>query len=263
MGVSPQETYRPPEEATKPDAASAFVGMRYFEAYSFVFDSLKWMMNLLQGTVCVLIPVIGPIVLWGYQFEIIESLHRNPRRTYPDFDFNNFVEYLKRGVWPFLVSLVVTMVPTVVLMVLFYAMMIAVGIATTAAGEEAGAPIAVVGFLLIFAVMIAASIFIGMICIPFIIRAGLAQDFGEAFNLEFAKSFFRKTWKEMILSMLFMMISSMVVGMLGFMLCFVGMYPAMVLIMLAYAHIYYQLYQTHLARGGEKIPLKPPLATAV
>ena len=122
---------------------------------------------------------------------------------------------------------------------------------------------AVVGFLLLFVFMIAAGIFVGMICIPFVVRAGLAQDFGEAFNLEFAKSFFRKTWKEMILSMLFMMFSSMAVGMIGMLLCFVGMYPAMVLIMLAYAHIYYQLYQTHLARGGEKIPLKPPLATAV
>jgi hypothetical protein len=37
----------------------------------------------------------------------------------------------------------------------------------------------------------------------------------------------------------------------------------MVLVMLAYAHIYYQLYEAHLARGGEPIPLKPPLATAV
>ncbi len=263
MGVSPEETYRPPEEAAKPDAASAFVGMRYFEAYSFVFDSPKWAMNLLQGTVCTLIPVIGPIVLWGYQFEIIESLHRDPRRTYPDFDFGNFVEYLKRGVWPFLVSLVVTMVPTVFLMVLCYAMIFVVGIVATNAGQEAGPAIAIVGFLLLFALMIAAGVFVGMICIPFVIRAGLAQDFGEAFNLEFAKSFFRKTWKEMILSMMFMMFSSMAVGMIGMLLCFVGMYPAMVLIMLAYAHIYYQLYQTHLARGGEKIPLKPPLATAV
>jgi len=240
-----------------------FSGMRYFDAYSYVFDSPQWAMNLLLATVCMLIPVVGPIVLWGYHFEIIESLHRNPRRTYPDFDFNNFVEYLKRGVWPFLVSLVVTMVPSVVLMVLFYALIIAVGLGVGAAGEEMGAPIAVVGFLLVFAAMLAASILIGMICIPFVIRAGLTQDFGEAFRFDFVKSFFRKTWKEMVLSMLFMMISSMAVGMIGAMLCFVGIYPAAALIMLAYAHIYYQLYQAYLARGGEPIPLKVPLATAV
>lgn len=259
----PHETYRPPEKVAKPGGAVAFTGMRYFEAYSFVFDSPKWAMNLLLGSVCTLIPVVGAIVLWGYQFEIIEALHRDPRRTYPDFDFNYFVEYLKRGVWPFLVSLVVTMVPTVVLMILFYVMMIAVGIGAGMAGQDAGAVIAIVGFLLVFAVMFAAGVFIGMICIPFVIRAGLAQDFAEAFNFDFVKSFLRKTWKEMILSMLFMMISSTLVGMLGIMLCIVGMYPAILLIMLAYAHIYYQLYQTYLARGGKPIPLKPPLATVV
>lgn len=258
---SPHETYRPPDEVVEPEAATAFTSMRYFDAYSYVFDSPNWAMNLLLATVCMLIPVVGPIVLWGYQFEIIESLHRDPRRNYPDFDFNYFVEYLKRGVWPFLVSLVVTLVPGMVLMAVLYALIFVVGFGANIAWQEASASIVVVGFLVVFAVMFVAGIFIGMICIPFVIRAGLAQDFGEAFKFDFVMSFFGKTWKQMVLSMLFMMISSAVVGMIGMLLCFVGTYPAMVLVMLAYAHIYYQLYQTYLARGGKPIPLKPPLVT--
>jgi len=261
MVDSSHDAHNRPDEINKAEAVTAFTGMRYFDAYSFVFDSPRWAMNLLLGAVCALIPVVGGIVLWGYQFEIIESLHRDPRRTYPDFDFNHFVNYLKRGVWPFLVALVVTMVPSFVLVILSYAMMFAVGISASLAGQETGMLIAVVGFLLGFAAIFAAAIAVGMISIPFVIRAGLAQDFGEAFRFDFVKSFIRKTWKEMILSMLFMMFSSMVVAMIGMLLCYFGMYPAMVLIMLAYAHIYYQLYQVYLARGGKPIPLKPPLAT--
>lgn len=263
MVDSSHDADSPLGEIGKPEAVAAFAGMRYFDAYSFVFDSPRWAMNLLFGAICALIPVVGAIVLWGYQFEIIESLHRDPRRTYPDFDFNNFVEYLKRGVWPFLVALVVTLVPSMILVIFFYALLMAVGVGAGLAGKEAGVPIAVVGFLLAFAVMFAAGIIVNMISIPFVIRAGLAQDFGEAFRLDFVMSFFRKTWKEMVLSLLFLMISSMAVAMVGMLLCYFGMYPAMVLIMLAHAHIYYQLYQVYLARGGKPIPLKPPLATVV
>jgi len=252
-----------PQNMSESRGTTAFTGMRYFDAYSFVFDSPRWAMNLLLGAVCLFIPIVGQIVLMGYQFEIIESLHRDPKRIYPDFDFNYFVEYLKRGVWPFLVSLVVGFVVSFVLMFLYLVMLVLVAVCAFLTGDEAGMAIGMAGFFLVYVVLIAASAIVWLVEIPMVVRAGLAQDFGEAFRLEYIKSFFRKTWKEIAFGGLFMMVSGMAVGMIGTLLCFVGLYPAIALFMLAQCHFYYQLYQVYLARGGKPIPLKPPLATIV
>ena len=60
------------------------------------------------------------IVLLGYLFEIIEFKHRHgDDEPYADFDFNRFVEYLKRGLWPFLCALVIGVAFMPVLMVLY------------------------------------------------------------------------------------------------------------------------------------------------
>src|SRR5262245_33154304 len=50
--------------------------MDYLGSYRFVFRSRNWATNLLFATLCSLIPAIGPIVLMGYFFEIIEYLIR-------------------------------------------------------------------------------------------------------------------------------------------------------------------------------------------
>jgi hypothetical protein len=64
----------------------------------------------------------------------------------------------------------------------------------------------------------------------------------------------------MILAQLFVVISGMIVGTIGLLVCCVGFYPATTLVMLAQAHIWFQLYQLYLARGGTPIPLKEPNA---
>src|SRR5579859_7900971 len=100
-------------------------------------------MNLVWGGLCFLVPIVGPMVMVGYLFEVIEWLHRRREeeklpwveptgvaaapegaiRTgpgasagsfelaapeqYPDFNVNRIQDYLMRGVWPFLVQLLI------------------------------------------------------------------------------------------------------------------------------------------------------------
>jgi hypothetical protein len=45
----------------------------------------------------------------------------------------------------------------------------------------------------------------------------------------------------------------------GLLLCCVGILPATALILVAQYHLFYQLYELYLQRGGEPIPLKPLL----
>src|SRR5713101_7324917 len=85
--------------------------VRYLRAYKFIFDSKNWFLNVLMGVVCGLIPIIGGIVYSGYLFEVIDALHEDPdHHDFPDFDFNRFMTYLMRGLWPFLAELIITTV---------------------------------------------------------------------------------------------------------------------------------------------------------
>src|SRR5262249_37943263 len=148
------------------------VSMQYLRSYLFIFDSPKWALNLLLGGVCLFIPAIGGLVVQGYCFEVIEALHRRRRDTdYPDFTFEKFVPYLVRGVWPFLVSLVI-MVP---LGFLFFIGFFGIGVASAAvtgggrgsAGDAAG--VIVLLMYLGFFVVVALVSFLTM---PLLLRAG-------------------------------------------------------------------------------------------
>lgn len=72
--------------------------MRYIDSYRFAFQSDAWQKNLLFASVSILIPYVAMTVLLGYLFEVIEFKHRHEdEEPYADFDFNRFVDYLKRG----------------------------------------------------------------------------------------------------------------------------------------------------------------------
>ena len=60
----------------------------------------------------------------------------------------------------------------------------------------------------------------------------------------------------MLLSVLFFLVTSPFLGVAGLLLCCVGVYPAQAWILLAHYHVWFQLYDLFLQRGGEPIPTK-------
>lgn len=256
MSESPSSRSNTNQPGAGSPLGPASSGMQYIDAYAYVFASPNWVMTVILGGVCQLIPIIGPMVLTGYQFDIIEALQRDPRGGYPDFTFDRFVDYLKRGVWPFLVSLLVNAIVSIPAAIVGYVLAFVVALASHAAGQHAGPVVAFVGtggFSLLFMALLIA---VGLVSVPMWLRAGLMQDFAEAFRFEFARDFIRTVWKEMLLTALFLFGSSLVIGLAGATVCCVGIYPAAALVMLAMAHLNYQLYQTYLSRGGAPIPVK-------
>jgi hypothetical protein len=232
--------------------------MRYFEAYRFYFDSPKWWMNLLLGAVCILVPIAGPMVLMGWAFELLE---RSPRGWQPgsDFDVNKLGKYIGRGVWPFLVQLVIALPVTMVFVALWFALILGT-VATM--GPGAGAPRT---FLIVFpgyiVGIVVVSVFVQMVSLPMCLRAGIMNEFGPAFNVSWAVDFIKRTWAEMLLSILFFLVTSPFIALAGLILCCVGVYPAGALISMAHYHIWFQLYDLFLQRGGEPIPMKAQPAT--
>lgn len=106
--------------------------LRYLQSISDFFKSPKWGINLLLGGVCVLIPVVGPIVYAGYCIGVFAQQTRQRNLMYADFEFDRFADYLLRGLWPFLVSLVVGLITLPIIFVMMFAFML------TAKGGAAG-----------------------------------------------------------------------------------------------------------------------------
>src|ERR1700704_4458903 len=96
--------------------------MNYVGSISDFFKSPHWMMNMLLGGVCVLIPIIGPIVVLGWLITGFWARQDQSFETFPAFDFSHFVKYLERGLWPFLVALVTSMAFCIVLLPLWILM---------------------------------------------------------------------------------------------------------------------------------------------
>lgn len=259
---TPYDPYQPPAPVEpKPSMpAPGSGGLQYMYIYNYVFENPNWKTNVLYAMVCMLIPVIGPLVFMGYQFEMIESMLRQPGRTYPDFDFGKFSNYLVRGLWPFLASMIVSL-PFGFVMGMFYVVMVVlIGVISAAAGKDAGPVVLLVAFPIEFITMFTLQIAMQLVVTPFVIRAGLCQDFGQTFNFGWAMSFLKKTWSSMLLFELFFFVTAMPLAMIGLLVCCIGIYPVAGFLVLARANLLLQLYNLFLARGGEPVPFKeqPP-----
>src|SRR5262245_14157938 len=235
----------PPGPPGKPAA-----GMDYMRMIMYVFENPNWIMTVLLAALCALIPVIGGIVLQGYKYEVLIGLLATGGARYPDFDFGKFVDYLMRGLWPFLVGLVCSFA-----LVPFWMLFICAG----AAGEKAAG---IVVSLLSLVMMVVIPVFILAIQ-PMLLRAALTQDFPQGFQFEWVKDFLKRVWVEMILGILFLMVASMVLVPLGFLACCVGILAVGPILQLAHGHLLFQVYSLYLARGGIEVPIKPSGASAM
>src|SRR5262249_7236057 len=152
------------------------------------FDSPNWLLNLLIGMLATLVPIVGPIVLSGYHYEIIEALHLRGDADYPDFDFNRLVNYLMRGLWVFIVQLIVTL-PFVVVGMVFGLVFALLGAATqTGSRPDSGPPVVFfLGMGLWFVILLVGGLAVGLVSVPMSLRAGLAQDLGAAFSWPFIR----------------------------------------------------------------------------
>jgi len=236
--------------------------MEYMRAYHYIFENPNWMTTVLYiGLLSLagIIPGVGIILqlfFLGYQFEVLEALLRTRGTKYPDFDFGRIGEYLGRGVWPFLVNLVVAFVLLPLIYMALIVLGVIVAVFASLAGDDAAPVIATIGGS--FAVVIFSGFVIAMMMLvaPMILRAGLAQDFAAAFQFRWISDFVRKMYVEMILAGLFMMATAVGLGLLGLLACFVGILAVTPIILLAQTHLLYQLYSIYLTRGGTPVPVK-------
>ena len=177
--------------------------MNYSASITDFFKSPKWMMNMLLGGLCALIPIVGPIVTKGWLITGFWGRDDERFETFPDFDFNQFAKYLERGLWPFLVTLVSSFVLSMVLSFCTVPIMMLPGFFLSGHNNEAGgcaAAILVIMMVVFYLVMVVAIMFV---LTPLTLKASMTQDFASAFDFTFAKRLVSLTWKEMAIGFSF------------------------------------------------------------
>lgn len=254
-----------PYVAPQPPAAdmppSSDVSIGYMEAIRFPFAGPHAWMNILLISVGNMIPVIGPIVVMGFIYDTFEALFRQKRSYAPPFEFDRLSEYLMRGVWLFLVQMVVSFIfvmpSTMIFMISHFA-----GMAMIERGGDSavlGGVIMGGGFLLHFAVIT----LMGFLMMPIVIRVGLAQDFAKGFDFAWFRSFIGKMWIEMIVVTLVLTFLSIGYIFVGFALFCVGIFFLAGVLFPTSIYLQYQLYLVFLGRGGKPVELKEPSPKAL
>jgi hypothetical protein len=235
----------------------ALLKMNYTAAITDFFKPPKWMMNLLLAAVCVVIPFIGQIVIKGWIIGGLWGRDDERPEAFPDFDFGKFGQYLERGLWPFLVTLVSALAVGVVLTIV----LIPAALLSTAVthGTHDNGCVAAIMALFMFCFYIIVIVAMLFVITPLTLRATLTQDFAQSFNLPFVKRFATLMWKEILLAALFQVVVSAVLAAVGFLALCIGTYFASVIIYFCWMHLHKQLYRLYLSRGGEPIPVSPKL----
>jgi hypothetical protein len=235
--------------------------LAYLAAFRYVFESTEWFVSLVLCSLCFFIPVVGQVAIWGFFYEVVESLHRQPDSVYPKFDFRRFGQYCVRGVWPFVLMQAVQVTLQLILQLpvqfAFQGMFVLL-----ATNTQAGAIVLGIGAPLIILFLIVLGIVVSLLTAPMLLRAGLTQDFRQVFGLQWFKGYWKRVWVEEIMAALYLMIASVVLLPLGCVLFCYGFFAASVVILVAGAHMKWQIYEIYLERGGEPIPLHPLPAEA-
>jgi hypothetical protein len=224
--------------------------MRYLDAYRYITKSPNWMINILVGLACAFVPIAGPMVFAGYFLESMEEMLRTGVEKPTDFDINRLQAYLVRGLWPFLVGLVVS-IPLSLLMMCCGGAGALVGFLM---GNVGGV---VAGYLLAFVVFVVFAFLVNLVLLPMKLRAGRALDFGAAFHLAFIKDFLHRVGKELVFTELFIAGSGLLLGVVGLLACCVGIYVVVPVVQFASCHLSYQLLKLYHERGGMPVPFKP------
>jgi hypothetical protein len=227
----------------------------FIKPFRYLFDNPNAGMNLLFACLMMLIPIVGPIVLMGWYGRIVRALARHETPSIPALDFNLFVEYLKEGLLPFVVSFII------ILPFIFLAFFVAIGAAVLipsfAHGPEQMQPflflsLAAVGGMALLGFMLFLSVFTNAA----MTRAYLSGDWGK--TLEFGEifSYAKATWRSVIITWVVYLPASILLMIVGMLALYLGIYPASVIMSLAWLHFMWQIYQRYLAEGGEAMPIK-------
>ena len=212
------------------------------------FQSPNWVMNLVWMFVCQIagIIVVGSLVLFGYQAEVAEARSGGRRENWPDFNPDRFTEYLMRGLWPFLWSLIWTIPLMFLIGVPVIATFVLSNVLIQGGNDVSGLIVIVTGGL----VSIAAYCFAMLAMVASMMHSMLGNDFAKGADFVWIRSYVSKMGVTTIWTGIVYILVGNIMGWLGI-LCFcVGVLAVGPILNLMAADLVSQLHDIFVSRGG-------------
>lgn len=232
-------------------------GVEYGRILTFVFESPNWLMNIVWSALCAFFSsmVVGQLVMYGYQSQILISSLQNREPHYPDFDSNKIGDYLLRGLWVWLGIIIASILLGMLLMMCLIALILVMGFLQFLTSDGNSVPVFIqVGMIIGYLVIIGGGMITSFLMLtPIAIKLCLSGNLGEMFDWRWHFDFIKRTFGSMVLATLMLIFSGMLLSMVGILACFIGIFPATGWLMMSQAQMYCQLYRTYLERGGTAV----------
>lgn len=225
-------------------------------AFQDVVSTPNWVANVLWLSLAALASsvFIGQIGLFGYGAELLQRRSGRPENPSVDIDSERLGDYISKGVWPFLVCLIVQFVTTCLLLV---PIGVFIGLAVLAASAGDDGRNLVFGVIVVMApIVLILSVASYLIATPFLIRGMVCQDFKKSFDLAWILDFARVMAMEMIVSGIVYGLLSGLIMLAGSLVFCVGQIPASGIVLGGYVNLLAQWYEIYLSKGGIAVP--PP-----
>src|SRR5208283_4544796 len=179
--------------------------MRYQRSYRYVFSSPQWMTNLVAGTACVLVPLVGWSAFLGYAVELVDTLHHRKDSEYPSFDVNRLGQYMVRGLGPMIV-LLLGLLPVLLLYLV-----------SGVIGAQGGAGQNSIKLLVLLWWLASGllGLLLTLLLLPLSLYIGLRQEVTLTDCRQFLVDFLKRVWQELLLAQVFVTVTGVSLIVLG------------------------------------------------
>lgn len=245
--------------------------MEWGRAYGFFRDDPEWKGKVLMASLAMLtamfIPVIGQLIVGGWLAILFRRIVAGDDKTLPPIGFDNIGELLSAGFKPFLVQ-TLWMLPLMLFGVIAYVSAIAValmGAGAASAAQRAGESSAASAGFGVGMFVCLGVVYLGFLVLSFVLgifayaattRTEVSDDMQQGMKFKEVIAFAKLSWGDILKVQLLTAVINYFIVMIGMLLFCVGMFPAVVITMLAGAHLRAQVYKKHLEKGGVAVPLK-------
>ena len=212
------------------------------------FKSPNWPMNLLWMFVCQLASVIfvGSLVMLGYQAEVAESRSGGRSEHWPDFNPDRFSDYMMRGLWPFLWSMIWSIPLIFLIGIPAFTTIFLSRVLLQNNNDVSGVIVIITGSV----VSVSVYFFAMVAMLASVMHAGLGNDFQKGADIKWIGSYISKMGRTTIWVGIVFVLVSLVAYAVGLLLFCVGFIVATPYINLVVADLYAQLHDIFVSRGG-------------
>ena len=212
------------------------------------FKSPNWPMNLLWMFVCQVasVIVVGSLVMLGYQAEVAESRSGGRSEHWPDFNPDRFSDYLMRGLWPFLWSLIWAIPLMLLIGIPAFTTIFLSRVLLDTNHDVSGVIVIITGSV----VSVAVYCFAMVAMLASVMHAGLGNDFLKGADIKWIGSYISKMGRTTVWVGIVFVLVSLVANTVGLLLFCVGIIAATPFMNLVVADLYAQLHDIFVARGG-------------